>query len=722
MGTFISRFPWGRLALLISALVLYGQAAAQAATAASAWARTDQSAVRLISAAEGVGDGRTLQLGLHFRLKKNWKIYWRSPGDAGYPPRLDWSGSDNLAQARLSWPAPQRFSVLGFETLGYKNEVVLPITAQVERPGGAFSGRLSVDYLACAEICIPYQATLALDLPAGPAVPSAFGHLINRFGVQVPGDGAAHGVSITGAVASGKVLRVRVTATLPFAAPDVYVEGPEELAFGPPRVRLEDGGLGAQLEVPIFGLEDLEKGLVGSRVTLTLLDGARSAERTLVVGAAAAGAAPAGDGAAGLSLAWVLVLAVIGGLILNLMPCVLPVLSIKLLGVIGHGGGEVRTVRLSFIASAAGIIFSFLVLAGALVALKASGAAIGWGIQFQQPWFLVAMSLVIVLFACNLWGFFEFQLPQALAGLGGHGSRPHGQGGGQGGGMGGHFLTGAFATLLATPCSAPFLGTAVGFALARGPGEIFAIFAALGVGLALPYLVVAINPGLATRLPRPGSWMVTLKIILGFALAATAVWLLTVLAAQVGVASASAVGALLVGVCGVLFLYHRRPRRLGRAAAAIVAVLAVTAFAVPRGFSSPPPTLRDAALTDAAKDLWGPFDEAAIPSLVAAGKIVFVDVTADWCITCQVNKAFVLTKGDVLRRLSSDAVVTMQADWTRPDDGIARYLARFGRYGIPFDAVYGPGVPDGAPLSELLTQGMVLDALDRAAGASVSKR
>ena len=393
----------------------------------------------------------------------------------------------------------------------------------------------------------------------------------------------------------------------------------------------------------------------------------------------------------------------------------LPVLSIKLLGVIGHGGGEARTVRLSFIASAAGIIFSFLVLAGALVLLKASGAAVGWGIQFQQPWFLIAMSLVIVLFACNLWGFFEVRLPQGLADLGEHGSRAQG--------LGGHFLSGAFATLLATPCSAPFLGTAVGFALARGAGEIFAVFTALGVGLALPYMVVAAAPGLATRLPRPGSWMVTLKIILGFALGATAVWLLSVLTAQVGAAGALAVGALLGGVCGVLYLYHRRPRRLGRAAAAIVAVLAVTAFAVPRGFSSPPPTLPDAAQMDADKNLWAPFDEAAIPGLVAAGKTVFVDVTADWCITCQINKSFVLLKGEVLRRLSGDAVVTMQADWTRPDDGIARYLARFGRYGIPFDAVYGPGVPDGAPLSELLSVDAVLDALDRAAGAAaVSNR
>src|SRR3989338_66930 len=206
------------------------------------------------------------------------------------------------------------------------------------------------------------------------------------------------------------------------------------------------------------------------------------------------------------SLAVILLLAVLGGLILNLMPCVLPVLSIKLLGVVGHGGGDNRTVRLSFIFSAAGILFAFGVLAAALIGLKAAGMSIGWGIQFQQPWFLIAMTLVVTAFACNLWGFFEVRLPAYIADWGEHSSHMHG--------LGGHFLQGALATLLATPCSAPFLGTAIGFALSRGASEIAAVFAALGLGLALPYLAVAAFPGLATRLPRPGRWMVVLRRLL----------------------------------------------------------------------------------------------------------------------------------------------------------------------------------------------------------------
>ena len=346
--------------------------------------------------------------------------------------------------------------------------------------------------------------------------------------------------------------------------------------------------------------------------------------------------------------------------------------------------------RLGFLASAAGILFAFLVLAAAVIAFKAAGATVGWGIQFQHPWFLVAMTVVVTLFACNLWGFFEVPLPAWAAAVGGRG---------------GHFLSGAFATLLATPCTAPFVGTAVGFAFARGAAEIVAVFSALGVGLALPYLVVAALPALATRLPRPGPWMVVLRRVLGFALAATALWLLSVLAAQAGAVAAAVVGLLMGASVAALFL----SRRTGR----LVAALLLAAFLVPAGLSGDVDEGNPAA-----QALWQPFDEKAIPALVAAGRVVFVDVTAEWCITCQVNKTLVLERGAVLERLSADGVVAMQADWTRPSDAIAAYLAGFGRYGIPFDAAYGPGAPAGIVLPELLSTEAVLAALDAAAGRS----
>lgn len=695
---------WTPLAGLL-ALSASWLAATAHAELATPWSETEHTQVRLIAATTGTGSAASVPLGLHFRMAKGWKIYWRSPGDAGFPPRPDWTGSQNLASATLAWPAPKRFSVLGFETVGYYDEVVLPITASVTEPGKPLDLKAKVNFLTCDEICIPYTVDLALAVPAGPAGVSPHAHLVNRFAAQVPGDGRSVGLTIKRAdFVSGTTPTLRITAvgTQTFAAPDAFIEGPSELAFAKPRVTLRDQGRRAVLEVPFNGLKDLKGGLVGIPLTITLVDGARAVERALPVGTAPAG----GTAEAGVSLAPILLFALLGGFLLNLMPCVLPVLSLKLLGVVGHGGGEVRTVRLSFLASAAGILASFAVLAGGLIAVKATGAVVGWGIQFQHPWFLIALTLVITLFACNLWGFFEIGLPRWIADLGEKSSHVHG--------LGGHFLTGAFATLLATPCTAPFLGTAIGFALMRGAGEIVVVFMVLGLGLALPYLAVAAAPKIATRLPRPGPWMPRFKVVLGVALAATAAWLISVLAAQAGTPTALVIAFITIAIGAVLWLRHRRPERLGSAAVVATAVLAAAAFFVPTGLATL--TTPPAPPQKAQADFWQPFDQARISTLVAAGKTVFVDVTADWCLTCQVNKSLVLSKGEVFKRLTSDGVVPMQADWTRPNDAIARYLAEYGRYGIPFNAVYGPGAPEGIVLSEILTSGEVLAAFNRANG------
>ena len=712
----------GALALvLLLAMLAFSAAPARAAAdgrpGASPWQQTEQTALRLIAATQTTGDARILKLGLHFKLKPGWKVYWRSPGDAGFPPMPDWSPSQNLKTAVVHWPAPSRFEVLGLQSLGYTDEVVLPLTVELMDPAKPLRMAGEVNYLTCQKICIPYTAKLALTLPQGPVQPSPFAHLIGRFQANVPGDGSRHGLAIERAESwtQGKTtfLLVTATAAVPFQAPDLYAEGPPELAFSPPTVDFSNAGRTARLQIEVYGLDALEgpksETLAGQPLTLTLTDGKRAAERRLIV-TAEIGSATGGAK----SLAVILMLAVLGGLILNLMPCVLPVLSIKLLGVVGHGGGENRTVRLSFVASAGGILATFAVLAAALIALKAGGIIVGWGIQFQQPWFLIAMTLMVTAFACNLWGFFEFRLPRWAADWGEHSSHIHG--------LGGNFLQGALATLLATPCSAPFLGTAVGFALARGPVEIAAVFAALGFGLALPFLTVAAFPGLATRLPKPGPWMVTLRRYLGLALAATGVWLLSVLATGIGIVASVLVGVLAAAAAGMLFLGHQGPKGAGRRTPVWFAA-AVAAFLVPGWLGET--RVGKAAGTALAPDpesaqtldaLWTPFDEAAISKLVADGKTVFVDVTADWCLTCQINKAFVLSASAVVAALKDPGVVVMKADWTLPDPGISAYLARYQRYGIPFDAVYGPGAPGGLVLPELLSRESVLGALEKAAG------
>ncbi|GAB4364854.1 MAG: protein-disulfide reductase DsbD family protein [Kiloniellaceae bacterium] len=706
------------MTLLTLAGVLAGVLASPggAWAAAGPWAAEEQARLRLVSAVQSVG-GDSLDLGLEFDLQPGWKIYWRSPGDAGLPPSVDWSGSRNLAQAEIRWPVPHRFSLFGLETFGYGGQVVLPVAARVEDPAAPLSLRAKVDYLICEDICIPYTADLSLDLPAGDGARAAQAFLIESFQDQVPGLGAERGLAIAAVTLAGTLeqplLQVTARSDRPFTAPDLLVETPPGFHVGLPEATLADGGREVRLSVAIAKKPGSDTVLEGKAVTVTVIDGARGIEQQSVLRYAVppAAAAPPLDVA---GLAGILALALIGGLILNLMPCVLPVLSLKLLSVVQQGGRQRAAIRASFLASAAGILFSFLVLAAAAVALKSAGLAVGWGIQFQQPLFLSALAVVMALFAYNLMAFFEVPLPGFVGRIAAKGT-----GEGDHHSLWGNFATGALATLLATPCSAPFLGTSVGFALSRGAVEIFLIFTALGIGLALPYLLVAAAPRLVAWLPRPGAWMVWLRRILGLLLAGTAAWLLTVLAAQVGVLAASIMAGLLLGLGAALWLRPALAPRHRLASSALATLLALAAFALPAGVEAP--RRGDSAATAAAA-AWQPLDTAEIAARVAAGEVVFVDVTADWCITCQVNKKLVLDTEAVRVRLDAPGVLRMRGDWTLPSDAIAAYLAGFGRYGIPFNAVYGPGAPGGLALPEILTREAVLAARDQAAGSATASR
>lgn len=686
--------------LLFAILAL--TAAARGWAGEGAWSKAGPVEARLVSSVQGTGDLTSVPLGLELRLEPEWKTYWRSPGDAGFAPRLDWSGSANLARADIAYPAPQRFTVLGFETAGYHDAVLFPIAAVPAEPGKPLDLALNAELLVCSTICVPQSFALSLSIPAGPAAPGPSANDIARAQSLVPGDGRASGLTITSVRAQGGALEVEVTARDPLVAPDLFVEIDPPLSFPAPKRTFSDDDRRVRLRLDATDAP-ADLNLAGRAMTLTLVDGDRSMETAAT--AAAGLLLPGASGGASRGLAAMLGVALLGGLILNLMPCVLPVLSLKLLSIVQHGGRAPAAVRAGFLASAAGILVSFLVLASALVAVKAAGGAVGWGIQFQQPLFLVFMVVLVTLFAANLWGLFEVPLPRAVADR---------LGGGEGASLGGQFATGAFATLLATPCSAPFLGTAVGFALASGPAEVFAVFAALGIGLALPYLLVAAFPRIARLLPRPGRWMVALRRVLGAALALTAAWLLSVLVVQVGEVAAMAVAVLMGGLVAALWLGRRLPPATRWAGAALAGLLAVVAFAIPVAFGPPAGAAPSAVTEDSTR--WTPFAEAAIRDHVAAGKVVFVDVTADWCITCQANKKLILHRGEVARRFDDAGLVAMRADWTRPDDGIARYLASHGRYGIPFNMVYGPGAPEGIALPELLTEGAVLEALDRARG------
>ncbi len=713
-NTWLTRFRAAAAALLALAVLA---AADRALAAPGAWLDQEQARLRLLAAADTIGAGETVSLGLHFKLEPGWKVYWRSPGDAGFPPRIDWAGSENLDTAAMAWPVPHRFSLFGLETFGYGDEVVFPIQARPLQAGQAMLLRAKVEYLTCNEICIPRTANLILDLPAGSGAATAGAALIESYLAQVPGQGPAQGLAIEKAVLTGTldapVVEVTARSDTPFEAPDILIEAPPGFSFAAPQVSFAQDRTWAVLRVaatPTGGGV-----LEGKNMTLTLTDGQRGSENPMVARYAATAAARAGGALEAGTFAVILGLAVLGGLILNLMPCVLPVLSIKLLSVVKQGGRAPAAVRAGFLASAAGIFASFMVLAGAAILVKTLGLTVGWGIQFQQPVFLSVMAVVVVLFACNLFGFFELRLPAWAQGAASLGQRPGGTQGEPS--LGGHFMTGALATLLATPCSAPFLGTAVGFALARGPAEIVSVFAALGLGLALPYLTIAAVPALATRLPRPGPWMIVLRKVLALALVATALWLVSVLAAQIGLGGAAAAAALLAAFMLALWLGRERterPRAAALASPVLAGVLALAAVTLPSALDWREETARTVAQQDGG--VWGAFSQAELSRRVAEGQVVMVDVTADWCLTCQVNKKLVLERDPVAARLAGPGITAMRRDWTLPSAEISSYLAGHGRYGIPFNAVYGPGAPDGIVLPELLTGEAVMTALERAKG------
>lgn len=409
--------------------------------------------------------------------------------------------------------------------------------------------------------------------------------------------------------------------------------------------------------------------------------------------------------AAPVNLAWILLLGLVGGLILNAMPCVLPVLSLKVLGLVRSAGQSRRAVTLGALATSAGILLSFWALAAVAIAAKAAGTAVGWGVQFQEPTFVTALAVVVLLFALNLWGLFEIPLPTRLAGA---------AAGGPSEGLPGHLASGLFATLMATPCSAPFLGTAVGFGLAQPPLTILAVFTTIALGMSLPYLILAGFPGAARLLPRPGPWMEDLKIVMGFLLAAAAVWLFYVLAAQVPPERVAFIELTLLAMAACLWLRHRAARGpVARRLATLGTVAAIAAALLLAARAAPPNPARTAD-ESAGLVAWIPFDRAAAEALREEGRLVFVDVTADWCFTCKVNERLVLETPEVAAAFTEHSVVAMKADWTNRSDSIAAFLADHGRYGIPFYLLYRPGA-EPLVLSELLTREAVIAAVRAAA-------
>ncbi|MCO4321361.1 protein-disulfide reductase DsbD family protein [Aliidiomarina quisquiliarum] len=635
---------------------------------------------------------------LEVRLQNDWKTYWRSPGEGGIAPMASWQHSNNLAAVQWQWPAPERYSVSGVETVGYKENVAFPLTFQVNQwhQPVLLQGVLTMS--SCTDICVLTDYNINLEFIPPQLVPNSDMYFRYQQALsQVPSllsTTSNENMEVKEAywLAQRSQLQVRLQALTNLQNPDVFIDSlaPDLRDITVKQPQISYSGNELELVVNIeHWLGDLD--LVGQPIQLSIIDNHFAYELQIEPIAGSMGGL--GNNSEPLHWGMLILFSLLGGLILNIMPCVLPVLGMKLQSVLTENRQQ-GLVRKQFLASAAGIVVSFWLIAAGLLVLKYSGSAIGWGIQFQSPYFLGFMVMVTWLFTLNLAGVFSLRLPSNMntwAATKGDQS------------MAGHFVQGMFATLLATPCSAPFLGTAIGFALAASALQMFTIFTLLGIGMALPWILVAAKPRLALLLPKPGNWMNITKVVFSFMLAATTVWLLFLFRGHLNLSVWRFIFVTIALITGVLVW-----RTYGAKGVAISFVF---------GFLSLFGAIAFAVLS--ADDLnaqpnWEKLQVQQINQEVAAGKVVFVDVTAKWCITCKANEVGVLLQNPVYKALQASDVVLMQGDWTVPNDYVTSYLKIHNRYGVPFNIVYGPSAPYGIELPVILTSQAVINALEQA--------
>lgn len=682
---------------------------------------------QLVSDAAAIAPGQPFTVALRLRHDPHWHSYWIAPG-TGYPTSLTWTLPEGFKAGEIQWPTPHIVKDLEGKITGngYENEVFLLVTITPPAslvPGSTVKLETLAEWLMCETVCMPGDAQLAISLPVGEMAPDA------RWTGPLATARAQLPVANTGWDATAS--HDGATLTLRLAPKPGITHVPQNLHFfaadgfndyaKPQAVRAEKGGW--VIESPLDAAADkATKRLTG---VLASANGwaAGSGYAGLAIDVPLVGRADPSTSAAGSAsnsqpstfnsqpaapggLVATLLLALAGGLILNLMPCVFPVLGIKILGFVNQSGSDKSKIVTHGLVFTAGVLLSFWALAGVLLALRAGGAQLGWGFQLQSPAFVFGMAVFLLVFALNLSGLFEVGL--AATGVGGKLQMQEG--------YTGSFFTGALAVLVATPCSAPFLAPALGAALSLSPFESFLVFTAIAVGLALPYLLLSIFPQAIKLLPRPGAWMETFKQLMAFPLYATVGWLLWVLAGQTKdddnallfIAFGFVLVAMAAWAYGRFGQAHGKPGRqmFGRVFAA-----ALLAGGLYTGWPKEAP----AAPTDGSYQVvWDKWSPEAIAAAQAAGKYVYVDFTARWCATCQTNKATLFTSGEVLAALAKDHVVLLKADWTNRDPKITAELARWNRSAVPFNLIYAPGKSDPVVLPELLTPARFLESLTQA--------
>lgn len=702
------------LSLLVPGLVLLS-----AATAQGAVLQTEHLAVELVAERQAFVAGSANWVGLRLSHEEHWHTYWQNAGDTGLATRFEWTLPSGWQAGPIAWPAPQRLQIGELFNFGYSGEALLPVA--IELPAGAAGTdatiRLAAHWLVCKEECIPGKAELTLTLPvasagatpaeatAAPAIRAA----LAQRPVAVPWNAAV--------TAEGERIAIRLRGDgLPAAdALDVFAQQPQVLANTPPTIARDGDALvvsAARSEYFTAAPAALDLVVVerrGAAVRAWQVAAPWPASQAAAVASTAATAPPNGNPPDGIgSLGIALLLALLGGIVLNLMPCVFPVLSLKALSLAesAHAPAAARRDGLAYLAGAVG---GFVVLAAALLALRATGQSLGWGFQLQSPLLVAALAYLMVAMGLSLSG--TFVIGARLIGVG--------QSLADGGGARAAFFTGVLACVVASPCTAPFMGPALGFALTQPALAALAVFAALGAGLALPIVVLSFVPLLARWLPRPGAWMDTFKQVMAWPLYVTVVWLFWVLMRQVG---ADAAAVALLGLLALIaaLLYHGRSQvraDAGWRRRVVFAALLVLAFAPLSALTALAVKPGSEAGDGKAWQAWTP---QRLEELQRRGEPVFVNMTAAWCITCLANERVALSSDDFTARLKRDGIHYLKGDWTNQDAAITQYLAGFQRSGVPLYVVYPRGGGAAEVLPQLLTPGLVDAALARAAAPSPS--
>jgi thiol:disulfide interchange protein len=657
--------------------------------------KTENVSATLQADVSTIAPGDSFYAVLKMDIRKNWHTYWINPGDAGEPTRINWTLPEGISTGDILWPVPQTVPLGPLINYGYKDEAVYLVEVQTSpemAPGQTLEFSAHITWLVCEDICIPEDGQFNFTVQTGPQTfTDSKWHSIAQSALDAmakPDDSIQ-----TGAALSGETLKYSFagpglqntkkayffpvdTGAVRHAEPQLLSRGPQGFTlWTKPGFRAKDG-----LNGPIEGI---------------LTHDGKSAVVTLQPGPAPAGSGadtpPAAKGTATGSGAFLqaLLFAFIGGVILNLMPCVFPVLSMKAMGFVNQAHENAAKIRRHGILFLVGVLVSFLSLGGLLIALKATGQQIGWGFQLQFPPFVAALAILFFVLGLILLGVLHF------------GGRFMGTGSAlaSSGGNSGAFFTGVLAVVVASPCTAPAMGWALGFTLTQSAGITLAVFAALGLGFAAPFFALSFFPALLRLLPKPGQWMVRFGQLMAFPMFAAAVWLVWVLDGQAGsIGVVSVLAAMLLIAFAVWAAKGQRAGKISAIIALIATVLILWAGLGGRGVAALDP------------QPWAP---GLAETFQADGKVVFVDFTADWCITCQVNERVALSSKKVGRAFKEANAVYLVADWTNRNDDITRELAKYGRAGVPLYLVYHPGMPKPEILPQILTEGMVIAAIKR---------